>query len=378
MTRNAPLRRLFGALLVVATAVSGCGWRGLNSIPMPGVKGQGAGSYQVKAQLPNVSNIQQNSRVKVGDVDVGTVTKIEREGWHALITMRLDGNVKLPANATAKVGQTSLLGSLHVELAPPAAVPPAGTLRDGSLIPLSHGGIYPTTEQTLGVLSLLLNGGGLGQIQDITKAFSIAFAGREQDVRNLIQRLDEFFGRLNEQTGDITAATESLNSLAGQFAAQKPVVDNALRTITDALAVLSDERKTLVDALDRVGRFSAVTADAVGQTKGAFVQEVKDLAPVLDSLANAGPAMTRSLSMLSTYPYPKETIANWQRGDYGNLTGVFDLTLSRLDSSLLTGTRWEGSLTRLELQWGRTIGQLPSPATAANPLVVPYHVDQGP
>ena len=51
--------------------------------------------------------------------------------------------------------------------------------------------------------------------------------------------------------------------------------------------------------------------------------------------------------------------------------------LSRIDSALFTGTRFEGDLTELELQWGRTIGQLPSPYTAANPLVVPYHSDQG-
>ena len=62
---------------------------------------------------------QPNSRVRVGDVTVGNVTKIERQGWHALVTMRIDGDVDLPANATAKLGQTSLLGSLHIELAPP-------------------------------------------------------------------------------------------------------------------------------------------------------------------------------------------------------------------------------------------------------------------
>ncbi len=33
--------------------------------------------------------------------------------------MKLNGNVELPANATAKLGQTSLLGSLHIEVAPP-------------------------------------------------------------------------------------------------------------------------------------------------------------------------------------------------------------------------------------------------------------------
>ena len=67
------------------------------------------------------------------------------------------------------------------------------------------------------------------------------------------------------------------------------------------------------------------------------------------------------------------------RGDYANLTLIVDLTLSRIDAAFFTGTRWEGDLTGLELQWGRTIGQLPSPYhRTGNPLVVPYHWDQGP
>ena len=69
--------------------------------------------------------------------------------------------------------------------------------------------------------------------------------------------------------------------------------------------------------------------------------------------------------MLATFPFPNETLDKWVRGDYGNLTAVIDLTLSRLDAGLFTGTRWEGNLTELELQWGRTIGQLPSPYTVA-------------
>ena len=77
-------------------------------------------------------------------------------------------------------------------------------------------------------------------------------------------------------------------------------------------------------------------------------------------------------------PWPKENLTKWMRGDYANLTMVIDMTLSRIDSGLFTGTRWEGDLTELELQWGRTIGQMPSPYTAGNPLTIPYHADQGP
>ena len=161
----------------------------------------GPGSFTIQAQMPDVNNIQPNSRVRVGDVNVGNVTKIERQGWHALVTMRLNGDVDLPANATAKLGQTSLLGSLHIELAPPTDAPPRGQAARRLADPAGVGGAYPSTEQTLAAMSLLLNGGGIGQIQDITEAFSTAFGGRENDLRSLIEQLDKFIGYLNDQTG---------------------------------------------------------------------------------------------------------------------------------------------------------------------------------
>ena len=195
-----------------------------------------------------------------------------------------------------------------------------GRLHEGSLIPLKSASNFPSTEQTLAAVSLLLNGGGIGHIQDITEAFSTAWAGREADLRSLIEQLDVFIGYVNDQKGDIIAANESLNNLVGQFAEQKPVVDKALRTIPDALAVLKDQRNNLAEALAQLGKFSALAADSVDQTKEALVQELKDLGPVLEQLANAGPALTRALSFLPTFPFPKETLTNWMRGDYANLS----------------------------------------------------------
>jgi phospholipid/cholesterol/gamma-HCH transport system substrate-binding protein len=379
-------RRAVSVLVMIAVlvSISGCGWRGLNSLPLPGTQGNGPGSFVIQAQMPDVNNIQPNSRVRVADVTVGHVMKIERQGWHALVTMRLNGDVRLPGNATAKIGTTSLLGSYHIELAAPKDTAPQGKLRDGSLIPLSHGGAYPTTEQTLAALSLVLNGGGLGQIQDITEALSTAFRGREQDLRSLIGQLDQFTAHLDEQKGDIIAAADSLNRLVGKFAAQQPVLDRALATVPDAVAVLNDERDNLVEAADQLGKFSALTVDSVTKTKENLVKELRQVGPVLESLANAGPALTRSLSLLLTFPFPNETFEKFQRGDFANLTAIVDLTLSRIDQGIFTGTRFECHLTQIELQWGRTIGQYPSPciggtpSVRGNPLTIPYHWDQGP
>ncbi|WP_123026553.1 virulence factor Mce family protein [Mycolicibacterium stellerae] len=366
------------ATAIVATTMSGCGWRGLNSLPMPGTQGTGDGSFTIQAQMPDITNIQQNSRVRVGDVNVGTITKIERQDWHALVTMSLDKSVNLPANSVATLGQTSLLGSLHVELTPPTDAPPEGRLHQGSLIPLSAGRAYPSTEQTLAAVSMLLNGGGVGQLQDITKALSTAFGGREDQLRSLMAQLEQFIGHVKDQTDQIIAATDSLNRLVKQFADQKPVVDKAFDTIPRALAVLNGQRDQLIEAVDQLGKFSALTADSVNQTKDALVTELRDLGPVLESLANSGPALTRSLGFFVTYPFPKDMIAKAQRGDYLNVSLILDLTLSRIDSSFFVGTRFEGDLTELEMQWGRTIGVIPSPYTGGNPLVAPYRLDQGP
>lgn len=379
--------RRAAAVAVAATLVftsSGCGWQGLNSLPLPGTEGNGPGSFEIRAQMPDVSNIQPNSRVRVGDVTVGHVSKIELEGAHALVTMRLNGDVELPANATANIGLTTIFGSLHIELAPPVGQVARGRLAGGALIPLSRSTASPTPEQTLAALSLVLNGGGVGQAGDITEALSSAFRGREQDLRSLLEQSEKFISNLDEQSGDIIAATDSLNDLVGTFAAQQPVLDRAVQTIPDALAVLNGQQNNLVDAADQLGKFSALTTDTVNKSKANLVAELQQVGPVLESLANAGPALTRSLGVLPTYPFPNANIDKWQRGDAANLTAVIDLTLSRLDAGLFTGTRWECNLTQLELQWGRTIGQFPSPCLAGgasgpgNPLTAPYRWDQGP
>ncbi|WP_459979762.1 MlaD family protein, partial [Mycobacterium avium] len=97
---------------VALATLSGCGFRGLNSFNLPGTKGGGPGAYTIRAQMPDVQNLQRNSRVRVNDVTVGNVIDIELQGWNALVTMTIDGDVDLPANATATLGQTSLLGSV--------------------------------------------------------------------------------------------------------------------------------------------------------------------------------------------------------------------------------------------------------------------------
>ena len=99
--------------------------------------------------------------------------------WHADVEISVREGVVVPANAVATVGQTSLLGSMHLALDPPPGRAPQGRLPSGATIDLNTSTTYPSTEETLSTLSALVNGGGLGQIGDVIRNTGVALAGRQ-------------------------------------------------------------------------------------------------------------------------------------------------------------------------------------------------------
>lgn len=372
MRRLGPRRcTALAAIALVMVLLPACSqWHGANSLPLPGTEGGGEGSYSVQIQMPDVNSLEENSQVKIGDVNVGTVSKVERQEWHALVTVDLDKSVELPANATAKIGQTSLLGTLHVELSDPVDVPPQGRLESGDVIPLEHAGNYPSTEQTLSSVSVVLNGGGLAQLQEINQQLNAALSGHETDARGLIKQLDTFTSALDEQKDDIIAASEGLNRLAGELNAHTDVIESALDDIPPALDVLAKDRNTIRDAVLAIGDFATKADEVISASSDTVSDNLANIGPALQQLANAGPNLTKSLGLLATFPWPQEGIKKFIRGDAGNLSATIDLTLGRADNSYLQMTPGDGKLTQLETMLGRTAGRQPTPDTK-NPLTAP-------
>ncbi|RDI66209.1 MCE family protein [Nocardia pseudobrasiliensis] len=338
--------------LAVLLGATGCQWDGLNSLPMPGAAGTGAGSWRVRIQMPNVTTLTRNSPVKVDDVTVGTVTGIEVENWHALVTVSLDRDVKLPANAIARIGQTSLLGSNHVELAAPQGVQPQGQLKNGDTIPLDRAGTFPSTEQTLSSLSVVLNGGGISQLETITHELNATFTGRQDAIRDLLPQLTQLTTTLDQQTGDIIAAMGGLDRFAGQLAQQKDQVAAAIQNIHPALTVLADRRENITKTITALGDLSEVVQRVIAQGGHDLKANLANLWPTLQSLADTGDRLANSLQLLLTFPFPIKGINKAVKGDYMNLFVTYDLTGARMDSNWLTGTPLGGAFGGVQAKYG--------------------------
>jgi phospholipid/cholesterol/gamma-HCH transport system substrate-binding protein len=289
--------------------------------------------------MSNASTLPPNAEVLVGDVTVGTVTAIRYSDWRADLTLRLPGNVKLPANATAAIGQKSLLGAEYVQLAPPTgATKPAGQLANGDIIPLSRTRTYPSTEDVLAALSTVLNGGGLNQLSTITRELNNALGGHTQQARQLLANLGTLVGALNTQRASIIDTITKLNALAAQLRTQDATLARALDSIPAGLAVLNKEEGDLTRALAATSNLSVVADRVVNQSGQNLLANLRDLRPAVTQLAKAGNDLVGSLKILPTFPFTRPTVMQGMAGDYGNLVATFDLTLPKLETAWLTGT----------------------------------------
>jgi phospholipid/cholesterol/gamma-HCH transport system substrate-binding protein len=339
-------------LLLAALVLSSCGWRGIAQVPIPGGPGSGAGSYNIYVQVPDTLAINGNSRVQVADVYVGSIKKIELKNWIATLTLRLDGSVKLPKNATAKVGQTSLLGSQHVELAAPPNPSPQ-LLKDGDTIPLKNSSAYPTTEQTLASLALVLRGGGIPNLEVLQNEVNNIVSGRADQIRAFLGKLDTFVRQVNEQRDDITHAIDSTNRLLAYVGGRADVLDRALTDFPPVLKHFAEKQNLLVNAVDAVGRLSQVTAQYLGAARSNLHTDLQASQCPLKQLGRASPDLIGALKVLVTNPFDIDSAPKMFRGDYINVSLTLDTTYSAVDNAFLTGTGLSGALRALEQSFGR-------------------------
>jgi phospholipid/cholesterol/gamma-HCH transport system substrate-binding protein len=256
--------------------------------------------------------------VKVDDVAVGKVEEIglSEDGSTALVRVAVRGDVRLPSNAVAFLRQSSLLGEKYVELAAPEdrAASPLG---EGAVIPVSRTNRNPEVEEVFGALSMLLNGGGIGQIRDISRELSAALSGNEQSVRSLLSTVDAFVAAMDQHKGDITRAIEGMDKLAASLEGHKADIGEVLDGLEPGLKVLNEQRGQLVGMLNALQDLSGVAVDTVNRSRDDLVADLKALEPTLRKLAESGQNLPQSLELLLTFPFT-DAVLDGVKGDYLN------------------------------------------------------------
>ncbi|MEV0948104.1 MCE family protein [Rhodococcus sp. NPDC049939] len=330
---------IFGAgACALAVAVSSCSSEGIYGIPLPGGPEIGSNPMHLTIQFEDVLDLVPQSAVKVDGVPVGRVEsiKVAPDGWTADVEVVIDSSVDLAANTIAAIDQTSLLGEKFVQLSEPPGDKDPERLEDGDRIDLDRTRQATEIEQVFGALSLLLNGGGVGQLQPIVHELSAALDGREDRVRGLLEQANTLIDGLNQQRDDITRALDGLGTLTTRVDEQNEKIGLILDELPIAADVLNEQRPQLTQLLVQLDQLGAVGTDVINRSKDDLIADLLALRPTLRALAESGDDLPNSLAFIPTLPFP-DGIEKLALGGSVNLFLSIDLQIGNALSALGVG-----------------------------------------
>ena len=348
--------QVFAAMATAIGVTSGCGFHGVYSLPLPGAAGTGSHTYTIKVQFADVLDLVPYSAVKVNAATVGHVRSIDVQGDHALVSCQIEDKVRLPANTIARVEQTSVLGEKFVELEPPPDGG-IGRLADGDVVRLNSTDTDASVEEVLGALSLLINGGAVGQLHTITQEVGVALHGRTASAHALLDHLNIFVAGLDKQKGAIIHAMQGIDRLTRTVRQQEGTLVRAIDHIPPALRVLTDDRQQLVHMLDALDHFGSVATHVVRASRADFVANLRNLEPTLRRLAAVGTVIPKTLGVIITYP-TADSVEQEYFGDYGNLSLTLDMSAKSLLQTF--GPKVGHAIAKLRQQHKTATGKVPS------------------
>ncbi|GAB7003140.1 hypothetical protein JCM18899A_06110 [Nocardioides sp. AN3] len=320
------MTRLLALLAAVCLTLTACDFD-VYDLPLPGGADTGSHPLTLHVEFADVLDLVPDSGVKVNEVSVGKVTSVKLVDGHADVTLEVRRDTRIPANATAQIRQTSLLGEKFVSLAAPTSGASPALLESGDTIPLARTGRNPEVEEVLGALSLILNGGGVAQLKTISTELNKALAGHEDAARSVLSQVEVLTRNLDDHKDAIVAALASIDRLSQSVRGQERTIDATLGELPSALKSIDAQRQDLVTMLQALSGLGDVGVRVINASKAATIGAVRNLQPTLTQLADAGDSLVTSMNTALTYPFVDEVVGrdpqvarNLHMGDYVNLS----------------------------------------------------------
>ncbi len=280
-------------IAVMATTVSACG-PDYTDLPLPGSEVPGD-TYSLTATFDEALNLAQGALVKVNGVPVGRVQDVTAKDFQAVVAMDIESDLQLRQGSTARLRYDTPLGELFIQIDPAKTGAP---LEDNDSLTDEQTTTAPTVENTLAQASLLINGGGLGQLQTITDELNTALGGREDTVRRLLARANTFLASANDSTGDIDRVLRSLSRASQVLAAREETINRAVTDLRPVSEVLRDNTDEIVDLLDRADNLTVTATRTLRSSRTELLQVLRQIDPIVQQLLATKPQLAPGLTNL--------------------------------------------------------------------------------
>lgn len=266
---------------------------------------------EIIGKFAQVGDLVENANVQSSDVKVGTIKKIELDGWEAQVTMCLNPGEKIPADVVAVVRTTSLLGEKFVDLQAQSEGEPY--LEDGAILTSDQTSKATELEEVFAKLAGVLGTGNLEQINRFTSAQAKILRDNADEFREVLVDLRDFTDLLAGRKSEIAGAVDRLDSVASTLIDQTPVLQRFLRSFAESSGVLADNKNGLRTLLFSLDRFTKISVQLLEQTGDGLNEQFSELRPILDTLVANSANLRDTIQTLASFArYWPETMP----GDY--------------------------------------------------------------
>lgn len=328
------VRRVLASALAAGLALgaTGCG-PDFNDLPLPGTGVEGDAT-RVTATFDEALNLSSGATVKVNGISVGKVQEVRTEDFKAIVEMDVEETTELRQGATARLRYNTPLGELFVDVTNP---PKGAPLGDDAQLGLDRTDTAPTVEDALASASLLINGGGLSQLEQVTNELNSALGGRETTVRDLFRQVNTFLRNANASTGDIDRALDAMNRVSRVLSAREETINRAVRDFRPAAQVLRENTDEFVTMLKALERFTGTANGLARRTKDDLVALLRQVDPILAELQALNGGFAEGLVDMTRMSQQLDRVV---AGDFLNLNGI--IVMQQVGPIRLPGTGGDG------------------------------------
>lgn len=238
----------------------------------------GGGSQEITAEFEDATGLFRGNEVGVRGVGIGNVTKVEPVGDRVQVSMKLDGDIKLPADVGAVVVSRSVATDRYVELTPAYT---GGPELSGGSIPLERTQTPVEFEELLESLEQVSAafsgpGGDAGPLNDLIKAAAENLEGNGENLGQGLEDLSELLTAIDGSTDNIRGNLENLDTLMASIAANDALIRRFTSSVAGATTMLDSQKKDIEVTFDSLSAMVKQVADFSKKNRGQISDQIDD------------------------------------------------------------------------------------------------------
>ncbi|WNG79709.1 MCE family protein [Mycobacterium sp. ITM-2016-00316] len=290
-----PRARKVTVLAIVAILVTGLGFVAYRQFLSP---------KTITAYFTSATAIYPGDEVRVVGVRVGTIDEIEPLGTRTRVTLKVDRDVPVPADAKAIIVAPNLVSARYVQLTPAYGVSPessGATMADGAEIGEDRTAIPVEWDDIKEQLTRLaaelgpasgISGTSLGRFIDST---ADAMAGNGDRLRETITQLSDVGRVLGAGSGDIVDVIKNLQVFVTALRDSNTQIVQFQDRLADVTSVVDGSRSDLDSAITELSMAVGKVQRFVAGSRDQTAEQIERLANVTQVLSDNSMAVKNIL-----------------------------------------------------------------------------------